>query len=337
MARASRPRVMAKLVKRLWPDVKVVSSGAEFMVPCPFCGTDKSKCAINPDKGVFQCWVCGERGPTSKMLYHLKDLGSIKKRDVDAVLIGKNKTATLSDLEPVVGQPQEPQEHRWTPQRPCVFPSGVRPLYRDVDTWANTMVNRMYNQAVTYLARRGVFSLDIHRYRLHFCYNLGSPYHGHIFIPCLGKFGRQLTFWTTRSIFENPETKSFHSSSKYTRFSAKTSMMNEHLVVGTTIALCEGPFDAFSIMKNVGIPAVPLLGKNLHKYHRSVITEKKFSTVYVCLDSDAAAAAMVGMGSRLPSKYVYLEDGDPNDVSPDELRAAFKNAASHPKSRFPKY
>jgi len=327
---------MAKLVSRLWPGVKVVNSGAEFMVPCPFCGTDKNKCAINPDKGVFQCWVCGERGPTSKMLYHLKDIGSIKMRDVDAVLVGKNKSPTLSDLKPVVEVVEQAQDHLWGPQRPCVFPTGVHPLYVEHAIWSNKLARRMFERAFEYLERRGVDKKDILRFRLHFCYDLGSPYHGHIFIPCLGKFGRDLTFWTTRSIMADPETKSFHSSKKYTRFSAKTSMMNEHLVVDTTIALCEGPFDAFSIMKEVGIPAIPLLGKNLHRYHRSVLKEKNLDMIYVCLDADASAAT-VGVGKRLKVKYVHLEDGDPNDVAPDELRAAFENATLAPKSRFPKF
>jgi DNA primase len=318
---------MAQLVERLWPDVKVVSGGSEFMVPCPFCGTDKQKCAVNPDKGVFQCWVCGERGPTSKFLYHLKDIGAIKKRDIDAVLIGKDKSPTLSDLEPVVKPKEKPQDHLWTPEQPCVFPTGVRPLYGNPEPWANKMAQKLYARAYDYLEGRGVTRKDIHRYRLHFCYHLGSPYHGHIFIPCLGRFGRELTFWTTRSILPNPQTKSFHSSSRYTRYSAKVSMINEHLVVGTTIALCEGPFDAWSIMKHTGIPAVPLLGKNLHKYHRSVIKEREIEKVYICLDADAKAS-MASMGAGLPARYVYLEDGDPNDVSPETLKAAFENAAS---------
>lgn len=330
MARATRPRVLAELVVTLWPDVQRVKAGSEFMVPCPFCGSDKPKCAVNPDKGVFQCWVCGERGPTSKFLYHLKELKLIKQRDIDAIIIGKNQAAQLSDLKPVVPVAQEASEQFWTSQCPCVFPSGVFPLY-DYEA-KNKLEGSFQDRAISYLAGRGVSLEDIRRYRLHFCVKLGSPYHGHIFIPCLGKFGRQMTFWTTRSILPDPPTKSYHSGSKYSRFSAKTVMMNEHLVVDTTVALCEGPFDAFSIMKHVGIPAIPLLGKNLHSYHRNVLVERGVGMVYICLDSDAheAIGKMGSAFKKNSAKFVYLVDGDPNDVAPEELKAAFLNAALAP-------
>lgn len=334
MARATRPRVLAKLVGKLWPDVRREKSGSEFMVPCPFCGSDKHKCAVNPDKGVFQCWVCGERGPTSKLLYHLKSLQLIKQRDIDAVIIGKDQTAKLSDLKPVVSVAEESPKQFWTPQRPCVFPSGVSPLHQEYEM--DSFTRKLVKRAIAYLDRRGVTAKDIQRYRLHFCVKLGSPYHGHIFIPCLGKFGRQMTFWTTRAILPNPETKSYHSGSKYSRFSAKTSMMNEHLVVGTTVALCEGPFDAFSIMKHLDMPAIPLLGKNMHVYHKSTLVARGVDTLYICLDPDAAST-MRGIGHLLErdveTRYVYLTNGDPNDVTPDELKAAFENATSGPQDR----
>ena len=334
MARATRPSVLIRLIQKLWPGYKLEKQGQEYMVPCPFCASEKMKCAINPAKGVFQCWVCGERGPTSKILYHLKDLKVIKQSDIDAITKRGSKTPSkLSDLSPIDEPAQPPQELLWTPQRPCVLPSGVFPLYTEGER--DKVQDQIYHRAVEYLARRGVDRADIRKYRLHVCSNLGSPYHGHIFIPCLGKFGRQITFWTTRSILANPQPKSYHSSSKYCRFSAKNIVMNEHLVVGPTVALCEGPFDAFSIMKHTGIPAIPLLGKVLHPLHKVFLNERGISEVYICLDPDAVEQAF-GLVSRIPTaapKVVCLQDGDPNDVSPETLKAAFENATSSPVNK----
>jgi hypothetical protein len=321
------------LIHRLWPGYKLEKQGQEYMVPCPFCASEKLKCAINPGKGVFQCWVCGERGPTSKFLYHLKDLQVIRQRDIDAIILGSKTPSKLSDLAPMEMPAPPPQEILWTPQRPCVFPPGVFPLY--VDEERDKLQNQIYAKSLEYLARRGVGRGDVRKYRLHTCSNFGSPYHGHIFIPCLGQFGRQVTFWTTRSILPNPQPKSYHASSKYSRFSAKSIIMNEHLVTGDTVALCEGPFDAFSIMKNVGIPAIPLLGKTFHALHKTFLEERGVKTVYVCLDPDAVASVngIVTKISVTP-KIVYLQDGDPNDVSAETLRAAFENATLSPRSKF---
>ena len=85
MPRATRPEVLIKVLDRVWPKHPVEKMGQEHMVQCPFCATTKNKLAVNPSKGVFQCWVCGEKGPVMKLLEHLKKLGVLTSRDVRAV------------------------------------------------------------------------------------------------------------------------------------------------------------------------------------------------------------------------------------------------------------
>jgi len=306
-----------------------VKQGEEHMVSCPFCASSKAKLAINPGKGVFQCWVCGERGPVSKLLQHLFTLKLIKQSDIDAVMIGTGVTNLSSEIAAYKAPEKPKEEVLWSEHISCVYPDGVLPY--TLSTGLSPMETKVRKLTLEYLHGRGLLMDDIVRYNLHYCSKFGSPYHGHVFFPALGKHGREMIFWTTRATFPGSVPKSLHSGKKYSRFGAKQVLFNEHFVVGTTVALCEGPFDAHSIMVNTGIPACPLLGKILHDYHIDRLLEKRVGTVYLCLDPDAFVF-QEKIARRLSFKgftvlHARLTDGDPNDVSPETLRAAFDKAA----------
>ena len=327
MARATKPERVVRLLEKVWPSHTVEKSGQEHMVPCPFCGSEKSKCAINPEKGVFQCWVCEERGPVMKLLEHLFKLRVITSTDLEAVKTGSK--FRLSDAITALKPKKSKEVQYWSSTVPCVFPPKTFAFEHFLPH--GLAEAKLHKHAKEYLNNRGLTDEDIVDYRLHFCCSIGSPYHGHIFIPALGSHGRQLVYWTTRSSLPNPQPKTLHAGKKYSRYSAKTTLVNEHLVVGTTVALCEGPFDAFSIMKVTGIPACPLLGKQLHPYHKSILRDRGVKRVYVCLDPDARDAqskitrALVRVGIK--PLFVDLQDGDPNDIEPKKLYAAFEEAA----------
>ena len=336
MARATNPARVAKLLDRVWPKHEIQKSGQEHMVQCPFCASDKAKCAINPEKGVFQCWVCGERGPTMKLMEHLKLLKVISAADVEAIRSGNVLVRLSNTITSLVKPTPKKDVKYWSDTVPCVVPphcyrlEGFQPK--------NLIQTRMQAHVEAYLLGRGLTMEEIYKYRLYFCCKPGSVYHGHVVIPALGKHGRQLVYWTTRSTLPNPQPKSLHAGSKYSRFSAKNILLNEHLVVGTTVALCEGPFDAWAIMNATKIPACPLLGKQLHKYQKDVLLEKGVTEVYVCLDPDARdAQARISrdfIRSGIQPRLVLLEDGDPNDVPPKKLYAAFEQAAYSPHNPF---
>lgn len=335
MARATDEKRVIKLLDKVWPGHKIEKQGQEHMVECPFCATDKAKLAVNPNKGVFQCWVCGERGPIMKLLEHLKKLHAIKDSDIRAVKTG-SKLVKLSDTISAIVTPKPKVEHLWDEHTPCAFPDGVHPLegFRP-----RGMIERgNHERVIKYLEGRGLTLRDIFKYRLHFCCKPQSVYHRHVFIPALGTYGREMVFWTTRAVNQKKDApKSLHSGKKYSRFSAKTILLNEHLVVGTTMAVCEGPFDAWSIMAVTGVPACPLLGKQMHPYHYDVLKQKGVQSVYVCLDADAKKAQakiarrLTTMGIR--PLMVNLEDGDPNDVDPKKLYAAFDKSAYNSDDR----
>jgi len=327
--KATRPDVLVKLLDRVWPHHPVEKMGQEHMVQCPFCATTKNKLAVNPSKGVFQCWVCGEKGPVMKLLGHLKKLKVIAASDVRAVASGgvlsRLSTAVSSYTKEIKGE-----KTYWSEVTPCVVPPHTRSIFNSHPK--NELEGRCKKSVIGYLCSRRLDLNDIKRYRLGYCFDIGSIYNGHVFIPALGPHGRQMVFWTTRASNEVSKPKSLHAGKKYSRFSAKQIMMNEHLITGDEVALCEGPFDAFSIMSVTGVPAVPLLGKVLHPYHLERLREKGIKKVYVCLDPDAKGVASMLWGRLAAGDYdvrlVELEDGDPNDVSPEALKAAFDKATS---------
>lgn len=331
MARATSAKQLGRLLDRVWPKHEVVKQGEEHMVSCPFCASTKHKLAINPNKGVFQCWVCGERGPTAKLLEHLYKLNIIKQSDIEAVVYGRGGATKLSSEIAAYAAPEPPKEVQyWSETIPCVYPKGV--ISFSSNTGLGKMEVKVRDITLKYLHGRGLLMDDIIRYNLSYCTKFGSPYHGHVFFPALGRYGREMVFWTTRATFPGSEPKSLHAGKKYSRFSAKQILFNEHLVVDTTVAVCEGPFDAHSILAYTAIPACPLLGKIMHQYHLDRLSEKGIKVVYLCLDPDA-----VNFQEKLAWRFerkgvkvlhVKLEDGDPNDISPEKLKAAFDEAAS---------
>lgn len=328
MARATNPERLKELLSRVWPDHSVEKQGQEHMVSCPYCASTKDKCAVNPNKGVFQCWVCGEKGPVLKLLMHLYDLKLIAASDIDAVKSGNNLINLSSVIQQYKSGKKKKENILWSETIPCVFPPKTFAI-KDFRPH-NLFEGKLHRAVVKYLRGRGLDEEETASYRLHFCVDVGSIYYGHIFFPALGEHGKQLVFWTTRSIMPNAKPKTLHSSRKFSKYSAKQIMMNQHLV-SSPVAICEGPFDAVSIMKVMGIPAVPLLGKQLHEYHKNYLVDKGVREVYVCLDSDATKDQdkLVRAFTRenIKTYSVVIEDGDANSVPPEKLYAAFKAAA----------
>jgi hypothetical protein len=273
-----------------------------------------------------------------KLLEHLRKLGVLTSRDVRAVASG----GLLSRLSTAVAsytKDNKDEKTLWSEVTPCVVPPHTQSLSNSKPK--SELEARCKKSVIDYLLNRGLCLSDIKRYKLGYCFDIGSIYNAHVFIPALGPHGRQMIFWTTRATNEVSTPKSLHAGKKYSRFSAKQIMMNEHLITGNEVALCEGPFDAFSIMSVTGIPAVPLLGKVLHDYHIEKLREKGIEKVYVCLDPDAKDVAR-WLWNRLASTdyellLVDLVEGDPNEVSPETLKAAFEKATSKwddPLTRF---
>jgi len=80
------------------------------------------------------------------------------------------------------------------------------------------------------------------------------------------------------------------------------------------LILCEGPFDAIAIKRNV----IPLLGKNIQQNLMKKIVMSSVEKIYIALDRDAQKQAL-DFCERLMNegKEVYLvdmEDKDPSEM-----------------------
>jgi len=327
MPRKSNANVVTKLVKKVWPNVSFEKGGKELYVECPFCSSSSAKCAINPSKGLFHCWVCGEKGPILKILNHLRRLGSITQKDVESVKAGK---LALTDKIKSLMQPEEDTTVLWSKHRPCVFPPKVRPL----SSWEprGILEGNIKKKALRYLKTRKIPEDFIDKFRIHACCNRESVYHGHLFFPVMGEFGRQMKYWTTRTLGKKSP-KSLHAGSKYSAYKVKTILVNEHLLAPRkedTAILCEGPFDAMSLYHTLGVPACPLFGKHLHSFARNQLKHHGIKNVVVCLDEDAQRDAKK-LASRLSCddfniKVMEIKGGDPNDLSSEELKRYYSEA-----------
>ena len=332
MARATDPIMVRDVILSIFPDHSLEKEGQEIYVPCVYCGTDKKKLAINPAKGVFQCWRCEERGPVMKLFNHLKALGLIEEKDLENILANNavNNLIIKDKYNSQLRKNSAVEERLWTPQIPCVFPSGIVPLYG----WAprTSMHKKVQQRAFKYLSKRSVPLKFIEKFKVHVCIKVDSPYFMHLFFPVLDIYGRQMKFWTTRTLRDS-KPKTFHSGAKYSRYKAKGILANEHIINGSSeVALCEGPFDAFSIHSVMDLPACPMFGKRLHNYHIHRLKELEIKTVYICLDPDAHSH-IANIRERLSAHgfnplVVELTDGDPNEVSPEVLKKAFASVRS---------
>ncbi len=92
------------------------------------------------------------------------------------------------------------------------------------------------------------------------------------------------------------------------------------------ITLCEGPFDALAIKRNV----IPLLGKNIQKSLRKKLVTSKVEKIYIALDKDAIKQALSFCEELLnEGKEVYLvdmDDKDPSEMGFEQFTEKLHNA-----------
>ena len=92
------------------------------------------------------------------------------------------------------------------------------------------------------------------------------------------------------------------------------------------LILCEGPFDAIAIKRNV----VPLLGKNIQSNLMKKIVMSSVEKIYIALDRDAQKQAL-DFCERLMNegKEVYLvdlEEKDPSEMGFENFTEKLHNA-----------
>jgi DNA primase len=251
---------------------------------CPFCHHHKPKLEVNftenkEGNNPWNCWTCGKRGKTVRSLF--------KQIQVDASYFQE-----LSKLVKNISS----EDIREIKQNLLELPKEFKTFITNQDITAR--------HALSYLKKRNISKTDILKYNIGYC--ASGTYANMIVIPsydCNGK----LNYFTARSFEKDPYVK-------YRNPEVSRDIIAFELFVNwdLPIILCEGPFDALAIKRNV----IPLFGKNIQPSLMKKLVESKVQKIYIALDNDAMKQAL-GFCEQLLDigKEVYLVELQGKDPS----------------------
>ena len=258
-----------------------------FAYHCPFCNHHKPKLEVNftenkKGENPWHCWVCDKRGKRLSQIF--KQVNASPKAMEELRAIVKTETA---DKEIAVAEILNlPKEFK---------------TFKDISS-----TNIMGRHALAYLKSRNISEEDILKYNIGYCES--GPYKNMVIIPSYDADGR-LNYFTGRSFEKEPKIK-------YKNPSVSRDIIPFELFINWDIPfiLCEGPFDAIAIKRNV----VPLLGKNIQTSLMKKIVMSSVSKIYIALDKDAQKQALNFCQQLMnEGKEVYLvdmQDKDPSEM-----------------------
>ena len=254
---------------------------------CPLCHHPKPKLEVNmtenaKGENAWHCWVCDKKG---KKLYQL----------FRAVEVSPEVMSELKAIVKYIGPDTKVQTEE-----------KVK-LPKEFETFEGlTQADIEGRQALAYLKSRGITEDDILKYGIGYCAT--GRYAKMVIIPSYDSKGT-LNYFTGRSFEKEPFVK-------YRNPSVSRDIIPFELYINWNIPLilCEGPFDAISIKRNV----IPLLGKNIQPNLMKKIVMSSVEKIYIALDRDAQKQAL-DFCERLMNegKEVYLvdmEDKDPSEM-----------------------
>ena len=165
---------------------------------------------------------------------------------------------------------------------------------------------------------RNINKDDILKYNIGYCEY--GPYADRIVIPSYNSKGI-LNYFTSRTFkedtfqtYKNPDT------------SRNIIPFEMFINWDLPIILCEGPFDAIAIKRNV----IPLLGKNIQSNLMKKLVSSKVKKIYIALDTDAIKQALKFCEELLnEGKEVYLVElpgKDPSEMGFKEFTKLVQKA-----------
>jgi len=255
----------------------------EYMYWSPFVSHHKPKLQINIVTGKWHCWVSNAGGHNLFQLF--KKLNATNDQ--------------FTELRGIVDETSYGYESKE------VKKEGKVELPKEFLSLVYKHPSPVYKNAMMYLQRRGITYEDILKYNIGYCDQ--GLYTNRVIIPSYSEDG-QLNFFVGRDIFE--------SKMKYRNSPTPKDVVGFELFINwdEPIVLCEGPFDAIAIKRNV----IPLFGKTILSNLKRKIIEKKVKQVYISLDRDAFqdSLKMVEdfMKNDIDVYFVNLPEKDPSDL-----------------------
>ena len=270
------------------------TSRGNYAYHCPLCNHHKPKLEINFTENIkgenqWHCWVCDKKGKKLYQLFKAVETSPEKMAELKAIV---KYTGPESHIQ-VETKLELPKEFKLLNN---IHPSDITARH-----------------ALSYIKSRGITEDDILKYGIGYCEQ--GRYANMIIIPSYDAKGN-INYFTGRS-FEKQSTI------KYKNPTASRDIIPFELFINweLPLILCEGPFDAISIKRNV----IPLLGKNIQSNLMKKIVMSSVEKIYIALDKDAQKQAL-NFCERLMNegKEVYLVDM--NDKDPSEMGfASFTN------------
>ena len=254
---------------------------------CPFCSHHKPKLEINfteNQEGVnkWACWSCNKKGQTIKSLF--KQIKATPEQFQELSKLVKNSNIYYNPTDVIIPNLELPKSYK-------TFNGG-----KDITA----------RQALAYLKKRNITKSDVLKYQIG--YSDSGEYSNRIIIPSYDSNGK-LNYFTARSFETEPY-------AKYRNPGTSRDIIPFELFINweLPIILCEGPFDAIAIKRNV----IPLFGKNIQSNLMKKLVESKVQKIYIALDNDAIKQALKFCEQLLNTgKEVYLvelNDKDPSDL-----------------------
>ena len=265
------------------------TSGNNYAYQCPFCQHHKPKLEVNlvpnsKGENFWHCWVCNAKGKSLLGLFKKLKVPQDKILELRSIL---NYTDKKDEEESDITKIELPKE------------------YKSLLSIQRTDISAKH--ALAYLKKRGISKEDILKYNIGFCEE--GRYKNMIVVPSYNKDGL-INYFIARSFEKDPSRK--YDSPK----------CNKNAIIGLEyfinwnipIILCEGPFDALAIKRNV----IPLLGKNIQQNLRKKLVTSKVQKIYIALDKDAIKQALSFCEELInEGKEVYLvdmQDKDPGEM-----------------------
>ena len=264
---------------------KIISKG-DVAYYCPICKHKNAKLMVNVKTGNYNCFTCHPKTTGKTPVSLLKKIGSPSEAIIEMKGYFINDT-TLIKAEEEVKLVHLPKE-----------------FINLIDTSDTCLEKR---QAVTYLKKRGVSSIDIVKYNIGYCKT--GRYRNKVIIPSYNSNGR-LNYFIARSFEKEPKLKIDSPECKKSELIGFEYYINWN----TPVILCEGIFDAMAIKRN----AIPLFGKTISKALMIKLLQSDVQTVYLALDDDAIRESIDHAQKLLDlGKEVYiikLEGKDPSEL-----------------------
>ena len=276
---------------------KIISKG-DVAYYCPICKHKNAKLMVNVKTGNYNCFTCHPKTTGKSPVSLLKKIGSPSEAIIEMKGYFINDT-TLIKAEEEVKLVHLPKE-----------------FINLIDTSDTCLEKR---QAVTYLKKRGVSSIDIVKYNIGYCKT--GRYRNKVIIPSYNSNGR-LNYFIARSFEKEPKLKIDSPECKKSELIGFEYYINWN----TPVILCEGIFDAMAIKRN----AIPLFGKTISKALMIKLLQSDVETVYLALDDDAIRESIDHAQKLLDlGKEVYiikLEGKDPSELGFENMISCLQSA-----------